>query len=285
MLVKVFIFFFLLLSCYLLVFLSSLSALMQACCHLIHMFFFFYPPYPSFIYTPLSLGRHTYFLTKLAGIRHSPLHPFSSHSFSIPLPHLHGVSRVHAILHSFAYPLKPLTQAFTSIQPTKPVFLSKLSPTCGILSKKCHVAFTPLRCVAWLIPPGQESSLILLGWESSLIPLGRESSLIPPRRKFSLIPLGYLTSEIFPRRHSIRMSHTRNSSPPPFHPDVSHPKFFSTAIPSGCLTSGILLCQHSTRTSHIRNPVRRRLTFPGYLAFGILSGRRSAFFSILRAFS
>ena len=53
---------------------------------------------------------------KLARIKHPSPHPFSSHSFSIPLPHLHGVSRVHAILHSFTYPLKPLTQASISIQ-------------------------------------------------------------------------------------------------------------------------------------------------------------------------
>ena len=104
---------------------------------------------------------------KLAGIKHPPPHPFSSHSFSIPLPHLHGVSRVHSILHSFTYPLKPLTQASISIQPipilhathnhvlsypcvhpfihtTKPVSLSKPSPTYGILPKKCHVAPSPL---------------------------------------------------------------------------------------------------------------------------------------------
>ena len=81
---------------------------------------------------------------KLAGIKHPPPHPFSSHSYSIPLPHLHGVSRVHVILHSFTYPLKPLTQASISIQPTKPVSLSKVSPTCGILPKKCHVALSPL---------------------------------------------------------------------------------------------------------------------------------------------
>ena len=88
---------------------------------------------------------------ELAGIKHPPPHSFSSHSFSIPLPHLHGVSRLHAILHSFTCPLKPLTQAFISIQPipilhathnhvlpypcvhpfnhtTKPVSLSKSSP-------------------------------------------------------------------------------------------------------------------------------------------------------------
>ena len=38
----------------------------------------------------------------------------------------------------------PLLQASISIQPTKPVSPSKLSPTCGILPKKCHVALSPL---------------------------------------------------------------------------------------------------------------------------------------------
>ena len=37
------------------------------------------------------------------------------------------------------------------------------------------------------------------------------------------IPPGCLTSGILPRRHSTRMSHIRNSSPPTFHPDISHP--------------------------------------------------------------
>ncbi|WJZ89509.1 hypothetical protein VitviT2T_008726 [Vitis vinifera] len=50
------------------------------------------------------------------------------------------------------------------------------------------------------------------------------------------------------------MSHTRNSSPPPFHPNVSHPEFFSAAIPSGCLAPGILLRRHSIQMSHVRNP-------------------------------
>ena len=39
--------------------------------------------------------------------------------------------------------------------------------------------------------------------------------------------------------HSTRMSHIRNSAPPTFHLDVSHPEF--------------LLCRHSTRMSHIQN--------------------------------
>ena len=60
----------------------------------------------------------------------------------------------------------------------------------------------------------------------------------------------------------IRMPHIRNSSPPTFHPDVSHPEFcpanvlpypdvshpefLSAAIPPGCLTPGILPRQRST---------------------------------------
>ncbi|RVW64179.1 hypothetical protein CK203_046335 [Vitis vinifera] len=52
---------------------------------------------------------------------------------------------------------------------------------------------------------------------------------------------------------STRMYHIRNSAPPTFHPDVSHPKFFSADIPPGCLTSEILLRQHSTRIFHIRH--------------------------------
>ena len=67
------------------------------------------------------------------------------------------------------------------------------------------------------------------------------------------IPSGCLTPGILFRRHSIRVSHTRNPSPPPFHPGVSHPEFFSAAISSGCLTPGILLRRHSIRVSHTRN--------------------------------
>ena len=43
---------------------TPISILMQACRHPIPMFFFPYPPYPSFIHPPLSLGRHTHFLTQ-----------------------------------------------------------------------------------------------------------------------------------------------------------------------------------------------------------------------------
>ena len=83
----------------------------------------------------------------------------------------------------------------------------------------------------------------------------------------------------------IRMSRIRNSSPPPFHPGVSHPKpccvaipsgcltpgnpspptfhpeFFCAAIPYGCLTPGFPLRHYSIRMSHTRNPICRRSTF------------------------
>ncbi|WJZ83125.1 hypothetical protein VitviT2T_002832 [Vitis vinifera] len=241
---------------------------------------------------------------------------FSSLSAYSRLPHLHGVSRVHATLHSLAYPLKPLTQTSISIQPTKPVSLSKLSPTSGILPKKN---------ATWLSPPCD-------AWHSSFHPDGnlrRHSTRIshiqnsvpadvPPSPDVShpeffsadILP-GYLTSGILLRRHSTRISHIRNSVPanvPPY-PDVSHPEFFSADIPLGCLTSRIFLRQHSTRISHIQNFVPadvppspdishpkffsadippgylisrilsgRRSTFSGYLTSGILSDLRSTFF-------
>ena len=150
---------------------------------------------------------------------------FSSLSAYSRLPHLHGVSRVHATLHSLAYPLKPLTQTSISIQPTKPVSLSKLSPTSGILPKKN---------ATWLSPPCD-------AWHSSFHPNGNL------------------------RRHSTRISHIRNSisaNVPP-SPDVSHSEFFSADIPPGYLTSGILSRPmfHLLRISHIRNSVRPTFHF------------------------
>ena len=43
-----------------------------------------------------------------------------------------------------------------------------------------------------------------------------------PEICFAAIPPGCLTSGNLLRHHSTRMSHIRNSAPPPFHPDVSH---------------------------------------------------------------
>ena len=88
------------------------------------------------------------------------------------------------------------------------------------------------------------------------------SSLKMPRGSLSplrmqTVPLAMCGIAHSPRTkiltHSTRMSRIRNSSPPAFHPDVSHPEFFSVDIPSGCLASGILLRRHSIRVSRIRN--------------------------------
>ena len=132
---------------------------------------------------------------------------------------------MHAILHSFAYPLKPLTQASVSIQP---------------------------------IP-------ILHATHNNVLPYPSVSLL---ESFCAAIPSGCLTPGIPLRRHSIRMSHIRNPSPPPF-PRVSHsrnpaappfplgvsfPESFYATIPSGCLTFGILFCRHSIWVSHSRNP-------------------------------
>ena len=70
----------------------------------------------------------------------------------------------------------------------------------------------------------------------------------------------------------IRVSHTRNPSPPPFPSGCLTPKILPRHhFPSECLTPGILLRRHSTRMPRIRNPIRRRSTFPGCLTSGILS--------------
>ena len=139
---------------------------------------------------------------KLAGIKHPPPHPFSSHSFSIPLPHLHGVSRVHAILHSFTYPLKPLTQVSISMQSTKPVSLSKLSPTCGILPKKCHMALSPLH--------------------TQTVPLSTRGMAHPTRER--------ILSDRRPTFSGCFTSRILSADIPP-SPDVSHPKLCPADVP------------------------------------------------------
>ena len=75
--------------------------------------------------------------------------------------------------------------------------------------------------------------------------------------------------------------------PPIFHSDISYPEFFLVqhSIRMSHIRNYIRSTFHLLRISHIRNSVRRRSTFSGYLTSGILSGRRSTFFFILRAFS
>ena len=208
-------------------------------------------PTPSSLFvSAIPISSH-----KLAGIKHPPPYSSFSHSFSFPLPRLHGVSRVHVVFRFFTYPLKPLTQAPISIQPI-------------------HI----LHAIHNHVLPNPDVS---------------------HPEFFSVdIPPGRLTSGILLHRHSIRISHIRNSSPPIFHLDISHPESFPANIPPGHITSETLPRRHSTRTSHIinyvrptfhflrishtRNSARRRSTFSGYLASGIPSGRRSTFYFILR---
>ena len=199
--------------------------------------------------TPFSLFASAIPISslKLAGIKHPTPYPFSSHSFSIPFPHLHGVSRVHAILHSFIYPLKPLTQASISIQPTKPVSLSKPSPTCGILLKKNAM---------WLSLSLAHDGPPYDARRSSFHP--RENSVRPT---FHFLRMSHIRNPIQPTFYLIRMSHIRNPVRPTFHIlRMSHIRnpVWPTSTFSGCLTFGILFGRHST--------------FSGCLTSGILSG-------------
>ena len=195
--------------------------------------------------TPSSLFASAILLSllKLAGIKHPPPHPFSSHSFSIPLPHLHGVSRVHAILHSFAYPLKPLTQAFISIQPTKPVSLSKFSPTFGILPKKCHIALSPLHTqtvsLATRDIAHSTRKRILSGRHSTFSRCLAFGILSSRRSTF----FGYLTSRILSGQRSTF---------------------------SGYLTSGILSDQRPTFSGYLASGILsgRRSILSGYFTSG-----------------
>ena len=77
-----------------------------------------------------------------------------------------------------------------------------------------------------------------------------------PESLYVAISSRCLTPGIPLRRHSTRVSHSQNSSPPPFHPDALHPESNPPTF-------------HLSRVSHARNPIRRRSTF----------------FFILRAFS
>ena len=106
---------------------------------------------------------------------------------------------------------------------------------------------------------------------------------------FYLIRMSHIRNSALSTFYFIRMSHIRNSSPPPLHPDVSHPEFCPANVQHSTRISHIRNSTrptfHLLRISHIWNPVRRRSTFPGYLASRILSNRRPTFFFILRAFS
>ena len=119
---------------------------------------------------------------------------------------------MYAILHSFTYPLKPLTQNPISIQPI-PILHATHNHVLPHPDAS-HPEFCPPT-----FHPDPDISL------SEFL-----SAAIPSRRLTPGIPL---------RHHFIWVSHTRNSSPPPFRPGVSLPEF---------------LCHHHfIRVFHTRN--------------------------------
>ena len=105
---------------------------------------------------------------------------------------------MHVILHSFTYPLKPLTQSPISIQPIP--ILHATHNHVLLYPDVSHPEFFSAD-----IPPGCLASGILSGQRSTLS--------------------GCFTSGILPRRHFTRIPHIQNSSPPTFHPDASHLEF------------------------------------------------------------
>ena len=68
---------------------------------------------------------------------------------------------------------------------------------------------------------------------------------------------------ILPKNCRVTPSPLRHVAPPTFHPDISHPEFFSADIPPGCLTAAIMPGQRSTLS--------------GCFTAAIISGRRSTF--------
>ncbi|WKA11778.1 hypothetical protein VitviT2T_029245 [Vitis vinifera] len=68
---------------------------------------------------------------------------------------------------------------------------------------------------------------------------------------------------ILPKNCRVAPFPLRHVAPPTFHPDISHPEFFSADIPPECLTATILSGQRSTLF--------------GCFTAAIISGQRSTF--------
>ena len=184
---------------------------------------------------------------------------------------------MYVTLHSFTYPLKPLTQASISIQP-----MSILHAT--------HNNVLPYLDVSHLESFSAAISIWVSHTRNPLTAVFSIRVFYARSSSSPSFPSGCLT----PRNHSlppfsIRVSRTRNPSPPPFsirgisHPESCPPMFH--LLQMSHIRNSTQPTFHLLWVSHTRNPVRRRFTFPGCLTSGILSTRRSIFFFILRAFS
>ena len=146
-------------------------------------------PYPLFVYPPLSLGRHTHFLTQACRNQASSTIPIFLSFILHPTPSLTWslTGACHpSLLH---IPIKTTPQALISIQPIPILHATHnhvlLYP--DVSHPEFFSADIPLGCLASGIPSGQHSTLS-----------------------------GCLTSRILPRRHSTRMPHIRNSVRPTF---------------------------------------------------------------------
>ena len=131
---------------------------------------------------------------------------------------------MHAILHFFTYPLKPLTQAPISIQPMPILYATHnhVLPYSDAPHPEYFSAATPPGCITSEILLRLHSTRMSYIWNSS-----------PP----SFYP--DVSHPEFPAVISPRMPHIRNSFPPPLNPDILHLKFFSATTPPEYLTSGI----------------------------------------------
>ena len=123
---------------------------------------------------------------------------------------------MHAILHSFTYLLKLLTQAPISIQP-----MPILHTTHNHVHSTRTYRIRNTSALPFLSPPFHpDVPRILKSFSANILS-------------------GCLTPGIPLCSHFIWVSHSRNPFALPFHPGVSLSKFLSSAIPPGCLASGI----------------------------------------------
>ena len=108
---------------------------------------------------------------------------------------------MHAILHSFTYPLKPLTQASISIQPIPILYATHnhALPNPDV----SHPEFCPAN-----VPLGRKFSLIPPGYSQ------------PPLPTFHLLRMYHIRNSARPTFYLIRVSHIRTSSSSTFHPDI-----------------------------------------------------------------
>ena len=149
---------------------------------------------------------------------------------------------MHAILHSFTYLLKLLTQAPISIQ---------LMPILHTTHNHVHSTWTyripnpsapPFLRVSHSRNSSRRHSTRMSPASGNPSPPTFYPGVSLPESLCVAISSGCLTPGIPLRCHSTRVSHSQNSSPPPFHPDALHPESNPPTF-------------HPPRVSHTRSPL------------------------------